>query len=64
MSVPPGPRAREVLGFFGRGEEGDRLGFLERTARRYGPVFSSQILNRRIYLVDDAELIKETLVNR
>jgi cytochrome P450 len=53
-----------VLGFFGRGEVGGTVAFLERTARRYGPISSFRILNRRIYLVDDAELIKEILVTR
>jgi cytochrome P450 len=64
MQVPPGPRGTEVLGFFGRGDIGSTLAFLERTARRYGPISSFRILNRRIYMVDDAELIKEILVTR
>ena len=62
--VPPGPRGTQVFGFFGQGESGGTLAFLERMARRYGPVSSFRILNRRIYLVDDAELIKDILVTR
>jgi cytochrome P450 len=54
----------EVLGFFGRGEVGSTLAFLEQTAQRYGPIASFRLLNRRIYMVDDAELIKEVLVTR
>jgi cytochrome P450 len=64
MQPPPGPRGRQVLGFFGRSKAGTTLDFLEQTARRYGPIASFRILNRRIYLVDDAELIKEILVTR
>ncbi len=54
----------QVLGFFGKGKAGTTLDFLEQTARQYGPIASFQLLNRRIYVVDDAELIKEILVTR
>jgi cytochrome P450 len=64
MQAPPGPRGTQVLGFFGRSKAGTTLDFLEQTARRYGPIASFRILNRRIYIVDDAELIKEMLVTR
>jgi cytochrome P450 len=64
MQVPPGPRGKEVLGFFGRGNTGGTLAFLEQTAKRYGPISSFRLLDRRLYLVDDAELIKEILVTR
>lgn len=64
MHVPPGPRGREVFGFFGIGSVTATVEFLERTARHYGPISSFRILNRRIYLVDDAELVKEILVTR
>lgn len=64
MKIPPGPRGREVLGFFSVGSVTATVEFLERTARRYGPISSFRILNRRIYLVDDAELVKEILVTR
>lgn len=64
MNEPLGPRGREVFGFFGAGSATATIEFLERTARRYGPISSFRILNRRIYLVDDAELIKEILVTR
>jgi cytochrome P450 len=64
MNVPPGPRGRQVLGFFGRGRESGTLGFLEETARRYGPISSFRLFHKRIYLLDDAELIKEILVNQ
>jgi cytochrome P450 len=52
------------LGFFGRGSSAGLLRFLESTARRYGPISSFRILNRRLYLVDDAEFIQEILVTR
>jgi cytochrome P450 len=64
MHEPPGPRGTEVLGFFGRGQAGSTLGFLEQTARRYGSFSSFRLLNRRVYMADDAELIKEILVTR
>lgn len=64
VKAPSGPRGREVFGFFGVGSAAATIEFLERTARRYGPISSFRILNRRIYLVDDAELIKEVLVTR
>ncbi|MGH9582383.1 MAG: cytochrome P450, partial [Bryobacteraceae bacterium] len=62
MKAPPGPHGREVFGFFGVGSVTATIEFFERTARRYGPVSSFRILNRRIYLVDDADLVKEILV--
>jgi cytochrome P450 len=64
MRYPPGPRGREVLGFFGRGSAQGTILFLEQTARRYGPLSYFRILNQRIYLVDDADLINEILVTR
>ena len=40
------------------------LTFFEQTARRYGPLSSFRLLHKRIYLVDDPELIQEILVTR
>jgi cytochrome P450 len=54
----------QVMGFFGKSKAGTTLDFLEQTARRYGPISSFRILHRRIYMVDDAELIKEILITR
>jgi cytochrome P450 len=64
MDVPPGPRGLAVLGFFGGGSTAGLLRFLESTARRYGPISSFRVLNRRLYLIDDADLIQEILVTR
>src|SRR4051812_152309 len=64
MEYPPGPRGREVFGFFGRGSAAGTIRFLEQTARRYGPISYFRLLNQRIYLVDDAALIHEILVTR
>jgi cytochrome P450 len=64
MKVPPGPRGREVFGFFGRGRGAGTLAFLEETARRYGSISSFRLFHRRIYIVDDAELIKDILITR
>ena len=64
MQHPPGPRGREVLGFFGKGSLNGTLTFLEQTARKYGPISSFRILTKRIFLVDDADLIKDILVTR
>src|SRR5436305_7104871 len=62
--VPPGPRGREDLGFLRNVGAGGTLQFMERTAKRYGPISSFRILHKRIYLVDDAELIRDILVTR
>ena len=64
MQPPPGPRGLEVLGFLGQGKHGSTLDFLEHTACRYGPFSSFKLLHRRIYLADDADLIREILVTR
>lgn len=52
------------MGFFGGGSFTGTLDFLETTARRFGPISSFRLLHKRIYLVDDADLIKEILVNQ
>ena len=64
MKHPPGPRGREVFGFFGRGSVGGTLEFLARAARTHGSISSFRLLHKRFYLVDDAELIRELLVTR
>lgn len=64
MKLPPGPRGTQTFGFFGRGDGGGTLFFLERTARQYGPISSFRLLHRRIYLIDDADLVKEVLVTQ
>ncbi|MBV8552398.1 MAG: cytochrome P450 [Acidobacteriaceae bacterium] len=64
MLIPPGPRGREVRGFFGGGSFAGTLDFLDKTARRFGPISSFRLLHKRIYLVDDADLIKEILVTQ
>ena len=64
MKVPPGPRGREVLAFLGGGSIGGTLDFLERTARRFGPISSFRFLHKRIYVIDDADLIRTILVTQ
>lgn len=64
MEYPPGPRGRAVLEFFGTRGNASTLSFLERAARRYGPISSFRILHKRLYLVDDADLIKDILVTQ
>lgn len=64
MKMPPGPRGRETLGFFGGGSAAGVLDFLLRTARTYGSISAFRVLNARIYLVDDPDLIAEILVRR
>ncbi len=61
---PPGPRGRETFGFFGGGSVGGMLTFFEKTARRYGPISSFRVLHKRMYLLDDADLVQEMLVTR
>jgi cytochrome P450 len=64
MTYPPGPRGLETLGFFGRGSATGALGFLEKTARQYGPVSSFRVLRQRIFVLNDADLIRDVLVAR
>lgn len=59
MTYPPGPRGLETLGFF----QGS-LGFIEKTVREYGPVSSFRLLFQRIFVFNDAELIRDVLVTR
>ena len=62
MRLPPGPRGFSAYGFFGGGSVARAVAFLESTARSYGSVSSFQVLNQRICLIDDADLIKQVLV--
>jgi cytochrome P450 len=62
MNLPPGPRGLEAYGFFGGGSAARAVAFLEKTAKTYGPVSSFRVLNQRICLVDDPDLIKQILV--
>jgi cytochrome P450 len=64
MIKPPGPRGREVLGFFGVKYAPHSLGFLEQTARRYGPISYFRLIRQHTYLLNDAELIKEVLITQ
>jgi cytochrome P450 len=64
MTYPPGPRGLETLGFFGRGSATGALGFVEKTARQYGPVSSFRVLHQRIFVFNDADLIRDVLVTR
>jgi cytochrome P450 len=64
MRHAPGPRGWEGFGFFGRGSAGNTIQFVENVSRRFGPVASFRILHKRIYLVDDADLVQELLVTR
>jgi cytochrome P450 len=64
MTMPPGPRGWETLGFFGGGSAGGILAFLANTSRRYGPVSGFRVLNARIYVIDEPALIDEILVRR
>ncbi len=59
MTVPPGPRGTELLGFFR-----DTLGFLQSTAQRYGPFSYFRILHQHLYLATDAEIVKDVLITR
>ncbi|MBV8828979.1 MAG: cytochrome P450 [Acidobacteriaceae bacterium] len=64
MITPPGPRGRAAYRFLRNGSQGGTIEFLLETARTYGPVSSFQIFGKRIYVVDDAELIRDMLVTR
>jgi cytochrome P450 len=62
MIHPPGPRGREVLGFFGRGRFPHTLAFLQDAARKYGPLTYFRLLHQPTFLVTGPELIKEVLI--
>ena len=64
MIKPPGPRGREVLGFFGVKYAPHTLGYLEQTARRYGPISYFKLIRQHTYLLNDADLIKEVLITQ
>ncbi len=64
MHVPPGPRGAELLGFFGIRSAPHTLGFLQQTARRFGSLSYFRLLNQRIYLVNDADIVKDVLITR
>ena len=64
MCHAPGPGGWEALGFFGGGSVGSTVRFVENVSRRFGPVASFRILHKRIYVVDDADLVQELLVTR
>lgn len=52
------------MGFFGGGSTAGTLDFLERSARRYGPIIYFRLLTQRVFLVDDADLVQQILVTR
>ena len=62
LNLPPGPRGLDAYGFFGRGSVARAVAFLQKTTRQYGPVSYFRVLNQRVCLVDDADLIKQVLV--
>jgi cytochrome P450 len=64
MIKPPGPHGREVLGFFGAKYAPHSLGFLEQTARQYGPISYFRLIRQHTYLLDDTDLIKEVLMTQ
>ena len=64
MTMPPGPRGRQTLGFFGGGSSAGVVRFFERMARTYGPVSGFHLLRARIYLIDEPDLIADILVRR
>jgi len=64
MMYPPGPRGLETFGFFGRGSGTGTLGFVEKAAREYGPVSSFRVVFQRIFVFNNAELIRDVLVTR
>ena len=59
-SVAPGPKGHPLFGMLPE-FRGDRLSFLVRTARAYGPVARFRIRNRSVFLVTDPAGIKQVL---
>jgi cytochrome P450 len=64
MRHAPGPNRWDAFGFFGRGSAGSSVEFVRHVAQRFGPVSSFSILHKRLYVVDDPDLIQELLVTR
>lgn len=62
MRKPPGPRGLDVLGFFGKRTASSTLGFLQNTARTFGPLSYFRLVHQHTYFVNDPDLIKEILV--
>ncbi len=52
----------DVLGFFGLKKASSTLGFLQNTARTFGPLSYFRVFHQHTYFVNDPELIKEVLV--
>jgi cytochrome P450 len=61
-AVPPGPSAFGVLRSFARGSFAQTLAFLQTASRFHGSLSSFAAGPRRVYFVDDPELIREVLV--
>ncbi len=64
MEHPPGPRGFKSFGFLGNGSLGGTVEFLQRVSHEYGPFASFRVLHKRIYLLDEPDLIQEILVTR
>jgi cytochrome P450 len=62
--IPPGPRGLAVTKFFGNGTFEGTLDFLTQQAREHGPIVMFEVLGRRMYLLDDPELLREVLVTQ
>ena len=58
--VAPGPKGHPLLGML-PAFRGDRLGFLVRTARRYGGVARFALRGRSVFLVTDPAAVKRVL---
>jgi cytochrome P450 len=54
----------QALGFLGNGSLGGTVEFVQRVSHEYGSFSSWRILHKRIYFVDDPDLIQEILVTR
>jgi cytochrome P450 len=52
----------DVLGFFGKRTASSTLGFLQNTARTFGPLSYFRVLHQHTYFVNDPELVKEILI--
>jgi cytochrome P450 len=59
-SIAPGPKGHPLFGMLPE-FRGDRLSFLVRTARTYGPVARFLIRNRSVFLVTDPAGVKQVL---
>ncbi len=62
-TLPPGPKGNFLTGNLGEFHK-DIVGFYAKMAKEYGDVVSFRLVNRRMILISDPDLIEEVLVHK